>query len=234
MLHKYVVEKKCLAAAIIPSCSVGEQKFANHPRFEALHKNSRPDRPERCEKASRDGGCRTLVPSGTGRQDSPGPGDGLGMDHFDPTRLKWGPQGRFDVLERKRSRRTHFKPLPEGGKTWETGPPVPHGPNTYDTSTPTPEPISKISKEKYWGRKHDVACSITGTCSITGPCSITGMLFHNRNVFGNSWHLLVTLVTLVHPYIWEHCGTMWHQQDVGGATYFPAAMSSVDLLICNQ
>ena len=177
MLHKYVVKKKCLATAIIPSCSgilhscyincsrvlrifctcimpcsiklthshswsfklvnwsVEEQKFANHPRFEALHKNSRSDRPVKKKKPPGPGvgrrtgrglkvwgplrpkyppvsangpqgkkpqvrGCRTLVPSGTGRQGSPGPGDGLGT-HFDPTRLKWGPQGRFDVFEKK-------------------------------------------------------------------------------------------------------------------------------------
>ena len=119
--------------------SVEEQKFAT----KKFGLNSRPDRPERCGKASRDGGCRTLVPSGTGRQDSPGPGDGLEMDHFDPTRLKWGPQGCFDVFGQKKEAEVPISSPCQGGKTWETGPPVPHDLMTYGTPTPAPEPISK-------------------------------------------------------------------------------------------
>ena len=79
---------------------------------------SKPDRPGE-KKKPQVRGCQTLVPCGTCRQGSPEPGDGLGT-HFDPTRLKLGPQGRFDVFGQKKKEKhlvyippSHFKTFEE-------------------------------------------------------------------------------------------------------------------------
>ena len=168
ILHSYYIlwsrEGRAFCTCIIP-CSIKlahshswsfkleEQKFAT----KKFGLNSRPDRPERCGKASRDGGCRTLVPSGTGRQDSPGPGDDPGMDHFDPTRLKWGPQGRFDVFGPEKKQKYLFRtPAGKGKKTWDTDPPTP-APQLPST---TPSQPGYLSRRKR-GRKGRGVISLT-------------------------------------------------------------------------
>ena len=53
-------------------------------------------------------------------------------------------------------------------------------------------------------------------------------------VIEHNWHLCKVFGDFGDAGTTIHLGTLWHQQDVGGATYFPATTSSVDLLICNQ
>ena len=73
---------------------------------------------------------------------------------------------------------------------------------------------------------------------VTMWCSLlpnTFMLWNNIPVMEHwHWHLCKVFGDFGDAGTSVHLGTLWHQQDVGGATYFPATTSSVDLLICNQ
>ena len=140
--------------------------------------------------------------------------------------LRYG-EPRFKALLKKypKLRRPTFKEitahyshkgLKEEGKTWETGPPVPQNLITYGTSTPAPDnhPLLDLEEKESEKRGRDVA-SLSRSLSFMVIVMIIVISYSINDV---TWHLSEAFGYFhkpVPPYIWEH------QQDVGGATYFP-------------
>ena len=184
-------------------------KFPKRPRSAA--NRPRPDRPG-VKKKPQVRGCRTLLGSmvlastmRNGPAGQPGTWGRSRDGPFRPHQTQMGSPGTFRRFWTEKEAEVPISSPCQGGKTWET---VPHDLMTYGTSTPAPEPISKISKEKDRGEKHDVACyRVTQIQSHSNTESLKYRVMFRFVSKGIYAKYLVTLVTLVHQYIWEHRGT---------------------------
>ena len=99
--HCYQTSQAKKRPFLAPKSRRGPHQAKKSPRSRTSQ--SRPDKQVEEKEKPQVRGCRTLVLCGTGRQDSPGRGDGLGWTFSTPPDSNGVPRDVPTFLERKRS-----------------------------------------------------------------------------------------------------------------------------------